>query len=180
MHEKNVFIDEDVLWNGSLNPLSQSTTQEIMERRSSPQVFADFARTLRLDDLVGEFAEGTPTCPICHQEMVAAEGRREPFYWSCTDKDCYGRSIDEAPIISGKIDCKTCGAPVEFAERGGKAVWRCTNDKRHWRKMAKTHIRLPDMRRLIPRRKLKQLDKLFGISDTTKRDISKGQRTLGF
>ena len=164
MHEKNVFIDDNVLWNGSLNSLSQSTTQEIMERRKSKEVFADFRQTLRLDDLLKEYETGTPKCPICGQEIVAGEGNRDPFYWSCTDKTCYGRSIDEEPITGGRIDCKTCGAAVEFAERGGKAVWRCREDKRHWRKLAKTHIRLPKMRELIPRKKLKELEKLFKIS----------------
>src|SRR5207302_772301 len=32
MHEKLVFLDEDILWSGSLNPLSFSSTQEVMER----------------------------------------------------------------------------------------------------------------------------------------------------
>ena len=167
MHEKNVFIDDNVLWNGSLNSLSQSTTQEIMERRESKEVFADFVRTLRLNDLLKEYETGTPKCPICCQEIVAGEGRRDPFYWSCTDKACYGRSIDEEPITGGRIDCKTCGAALEFAERAGKAVWRCKRDKRHWRKLAKTHIHLPKMRELIPRKKLKELEKLFNISGVT-------------
>jgi hypothetical protein len=35
MHEKLVFVDDDVLWCGSLNPLSFSNTHEVMERRVS-------------------------------------------------------------------------------------------------------------------------------------------------
>ena len=75
MHEKLVFVDDDILWSGSLNPLSFSDTQEVMERRHSAEVVDDFSKTLRLNDLVGEYEGGAPACPICGCEMVASEGR---------------------------------------------------------------------------------------------------------
>ena len=37
MHEKLVFIDDDILWSGSLNSLSFTDTQEVMERRVEPR-----------------------------------------------------------------------------------------------------------------------------------------------
>ena len=43
MHEKLVFIDHDILWSGSLNALSFSDTQEVMERRVSREVVNDYA-----------------------------------------------------------------------------------------------------------------------------------------
>ncbi|MBN2236323.1 MAG: AAA family ATPase, partial [Bacteroidales bacterium] len=38
MHEKLIIIDDNILWSGSLNPLSFSNTQEIMERRVSEKL----------------------------------------------------------------------------------------------------------------------------------------------
>ena len=57
MHEKLVFIDDEVLWHGSLNPLSFSDTQEIMERRHSKAVVEDYQRTLRLEELLGAYEQ---------------------------------------------------------------------------------------------------------------------------
>src|SRR5205823_5007595 len=55
MHEKLVFIDGTTLWQGSLNPLSFSSTQEIMERRASREIVADYVKVLRLDDLLDPY-----------------------------------------------------------------------------------------------------------------------------
>ena len=57
MHEKLVFIDDEVLWHGSLNPLSFSDTCEIMERRHSKAVVEDYQRTLRLEELLGAYEQ---------------------------------------------------------------------------------------------------------------------------
>ena len=52
MHEKLVFVDGDILWSGSLNSLSFSDTQEVMERRVSRAVVDDYSRILRLEALI--------------------------------------------------------------------------------------------------------------------------------
>ena len=44
MHEKLVLIEGWILWQGSLNPLSFSATQKIMERRESREIVGDYAR----------------------------------------------------------------------------------------------------------------------------------------
>lgn len=166
MHEKLVFVDDEVLWSGSLNPLSFSETQEIMERRRSRQVVDDFAKTLRLDDLVGEYREGSPSCPICGSEVVASEGgTNEPFYWRCVEDDCYSRSIDGPRLAGGMVTCSNCAAPVTFGEWGDEYKWRCTANARHRQNIAKTHLRLKGMRALIPQRILQELDREYGITD---------------
>jgi hypothetical protein len=164
MHEKLVFVDDEVVWVGSLNPLSHSDTQEIMERRASRQVVADFARALRLDELVGEFREGMPTCPSGH-ELVADEGRGEPFYWRCVQDGCYSRSIGEPRPLDGMVWCSHpgCAGPVEYGEWGGRPCWRCVRERRHHRKIMPSHLRLPKMRELVPGRELRRLDRQFGI-----------------
>jgi len=168
MHEKLVIIDDDVLWSGSLNPLSFRDTQEFMERRQSQVVVSHCIETLRLNELVGEFASGRPSCPICDGEMVACEGRDDPYYWRCVEDDCYKRSIDQPSLDGGMVVCSNCCGPVEFGEWGGKPAWRCIENCRHHQRVARTHLRLPKMRKLIPASKLKQLDKQFGIGQAVR------------
>lgn len=163
MHEKLVIVDDDVLWSGSLNPLSFRDTQEFMERRQSKVVVSHCIETLRLNELVGEFASGRPSCPICGGEIVACEGRDDPYYWRCVEDDCYKRSIDQPSLDGGMVVCSNCCGPVEFGEWGGKPAWRCVENRRHHQRVARTHLRLPKMRKLIPAAKLKRLDKQFGI-----------------
>ena len=143
MHEKLVFVDDAVVWAGSLNPLSFRDTQEIMERRCSREVVADYERTLRLDDLLKEYEDGQPTCPWCESEVVASEGRDDPFYWRCVRDGCYSRSIDEEALTGDIVLCKRCHGEVEYALRGGKAIWRCKTEHRHYQRVKRMHLRLP-------------------------------------
>ena len=88
MHEKLVLIDDEVVWVGSLNPLSFSDTQEIMERRQNQELSTHYRTVLHLDDLLGAYRQSEVSCPICESEVVAAEGRDEPFYWKCVEPGC--------------------------------------------------------------------------------------------
>jgi hypothetical protein len=163
MHEKLIFIDDGILWSGSLNPLSFSNTQEVMERRANQSVVQDFARTLRLEELLGEYKAGSPSCPYCGSEVVASEGKHEPYFWRCVENNCYTRSIDEPTIEGGIVVCTKCGGAVECGEWGGKPAWRCLENRRHHQKIARTHLRLPKMREVIPKRELQKLDEYFVI-----------------
>ena len=176
MHEKLVFIDDKITWVGSLNPLSFSNTQEIMERRRSRDVAADYARTLLLDELLTGYEDGNPICPICGSEVVASEGADDPFYWTCVQKDCYSRSVDQPPLIDGVIVCANCGGPVQFGEWGGKPVWRCTNNARHRQRIARTHVRLPKMRQLIPKRQLKKFEQSVPTKKAKRRKTERRDR----
>ncbi len=189
MHEKLVFVDKEILWSGSLNPMSFSSTQEVMERRKSAEVVESYARTLRLDDLVGVYERGEDNCPVCESELVPAEGRHEPFYWRCVEKDCYTRSIDQPMPVGGRIVCSTCGKGVELGEWGGKPSWRCVANRRHRQRVARNHLLLPRMRESISIGDLKQLDARFKIGPedllahpaqkrltSTSRDVSRVSR----
>jgi len=113
MHEKLVLIDA-ILWSGSLNPLSYSETQEVMERRASARVVADYVRALRLEDLLTLAASEDSDCPICGAELAMAEGPAEP-YWRCPSDDCdYTRNIGQPAPRDGLVVCASqgCGAPV--------------------------------------------------------------------
>lgn len=162
MHEKLVIIDDNILWSGSLNPLSYSDTQEIMERRVSKKIIQEYSQIIRLDKLVEEFIENPPKCPICESEMIASEGRDDPFYWRCVVDDCYSRSIDQPQIHGGKIVCATCGGVVEFGIWGKKPAWRCIENRHHHQRMIRNHLKLPKMRNIISQEQLTELLNYFG------------------
>ena len=164
MHEKVVFIDDDIIWTGSLNPLSFSNTQEIMERRNSKLVVENYKTILKLDDLLSIHRKKEDVCPICGDLIVAAEGRDEPFYWRCIQDECYTRSINLPYPREGIINCSNCDAPVYFGYWGKSPSWRCTVNKRHHQKMYKSHLRLPKMANLIPSEEIKNVYKYFRIS----------------
>ncbi|HMN99825.1 MAG TPA: AAA domain-containing protein [Miltoncostaeaceae bacterium] len=158
MHEKLVIVDRNVLWQGSLNPLSYRDTQELMERRDSAEVVAEYEQVLRLDDLVGTIEAGDAVCPCCGADLQAAEATNEPFYWQCSrDRDCYSRSAGEDPPRDGRIACSRCGGRYELGTRGTQTVWKCQNDGRHYRALRKGDLRLPRMREGIPKATLERL-----------------------
>lgn len=177
MHEKLVFIDNDITWSGSLNPLSFSNTQEIMERRKSTSVLNDYFQILRLEELISVHGKPESKCPICGSEMVAAEGADEPYYWRCINEDCYSRGIDQPYPFDGLFTCSSCNAPVEYGYWGDYPHWRCTKNTRHRQKVFKSHLHLPKMAALIAKRERSKLCKLFQIDSFEKYVISDGTRT---
>jgi hypothetical protein len=160
MHEKLVFVDDDILWSGSLNSLSFTDTQEVMERRVSRAVVEDYARILRLDALLAAHEANEDRCPVCGGELVAAEARGgNPFYWRCATPDCYSRSLDQPAPQDGLLPCAACGGALEFRQMPTGPHWRCTLNNRHRQRVIRAHLRLPRMRELIPRRELPRVER---------------------
>ena len=164
MHEKAVFLDESILWFGSLNTLSHNhRTQEAMVRYASTEVFSDFAKTLRLAELLTAFDGEPERCPIHNLPIIAAEGGKgDPFYWKCPGDECfYKRAIDEPSLQDGMIRLK-CDTPPELGWWNGKPIWACTCGRHHRQRVHPDHLRLPNMKALICKTDLKRLEKLFG------------------
>jgi hypothetical protein len=165
MHEKMVFVDEDVTWSGSLNPLSFSNTQEIMERRKSKTVLKDYFQILRLHELISAYGAPEGTCPICGDEMIAAEGADQPYYWRCVNDECFTRGVDQPYPFDGVLTCGNCNSSVEYGYWGDYPHWRCTSNNRHRQKIFKSHLRLPKMAALVPRSERIKLLKLFNLEN---------------
>lgn len=165
MHEKLVFIDEDVTWSGSLNPLSFSNTQEIMERRKSKAVLKAYFQILRLQELLAAHGQPEGQCPICGEEMIAAEGADQPYYWRCVNDECFTRGVDQPYPFDGVLTCGNCSSAVEYGYWGGYPHWRCKSNNRHRQKIFKSHLRLPKMAALVPRGERKKLCRLLKIND---------------
>lgn len=160
MHEKIVMVDDDILWFGSLNPLSFSDTQEIMERRASKSVLDDFARTLRIQDLIATLDQ---RCPVCESELVPAEGKDDPFYLKCVEPGCHTRSIGDPAPTNGVLPCPSCGGSPYFGSWGDVPHWRCEENPKHRTKVHRNHLKLPKMKALVPKRELRRLEKLYGM-----------------
>ena len=148
MHEKLVFVDDHIVWAGSLNPLSFSDTREIMTRYDSAAVVADYAGAMSLDDVLAAYAAGEGTCPVCASELVPAEGR-SGIYWKCVVPGCHTRRLDAPAPKDGRIVCHACGDPVEFVELPSGPHWRCLKEKRHRQSVVAGKIKLPKMRDLV-------------------------------
>lgn len=162
MHEKLIFIDDEIIWSGSLNPLSFSSTQEHMERRQNRHVVSDYTKTIRRQELVNEYRREPHLCPICRSEMIASEGRDDPYFWRCIQDDCYSRSIDDEPL-KDEIKCHNCGADVQWGTWGGRDAWRCVENNKHRQWLSKTHLRLPKMQARIPAKELRRLQKKWSL-----------------
>ena len=178
MHEKLVFVDEEIIWSGSLNPLSFSATQEVMERRASERVVADYAQALRLEELLELAGSADRACPICDTGLAMAEGPAEP-YWRCPSNDCdYTRNIGQPAPRDGLVVCSSpgCGKRVTFGFWGDEARWRCAVNPRHRQRIAKSHLKLPKMRALVPSPELRKLDKRFGLDGQEEPPTKRTQR----
>lgn len=53
LHRKTAIVDRQILWEGSLNILSQNDTQEVMRRTESMQLGWQMIRFSRLDQRIG-------------------------------------------------------------------------------------------------------------------------------
>jgi hypothetical protein len=162
-HEKVIFVDDDILWTGSLNPGSFSNSQEVMERRANKAVASDYAKALRIEDLIAPFQNTLPVCPFCGGEIAAAEGggsHGEPFYWRCLNCD-YRRGIDDPPLQDGVL-VFSCGEPAcRFGTWGEKPYWFCGCGKNHRLRVHPRHLKLPKMVALLTKAELRLLQRRF-------------------
>ena len=140
-----------------------------MERRASERVVADYVRALRMDQLLSLAESADRACPICGTDLAMAEGPKEP-YWRCPNNDCdYTRNIGQPAPRDGLIICANAGSRQAGEVRilGRRAPrWRCTVNHRHRQRIAKSHLKLPKMRALVPANELRKLDKRFGFESS--------------
>jgi hypothetical protein len=161
MHEKLVFVDDGILWSGSLNPLSHRDTQEYWERRCSKGVVHECATAIRMEELVGTSASGNLRCPVCHEELVAREGVDTPVFYSCPSCH-YSRNVEVPPPVDGLIRCPTCGGELEFGSWGEKPAWRCLENRHHHLRFDRSHILLPLMREKVPDEEIRRVGTTTG------------------
>jgi superfamily I DNA and/or RNA helicase len=81
VHRKLAIIDRSILWEGSLNILSQRDSHEIMRRFAGKETAQQMMAFLKLDKNLGKIGENKlQRCEFC----------QEPGAWYWTDKSIYG------------------------------------------------------------------------------------------
>lgn len=144
IHQKMVIIDDEIVWFGSLNPLSHtSRTDETMLRFTGRSTALQLAAFLAVDAHVNPdkaeglaFVKENPACGGCGGRTFYQVGRYGP-YWGC-EKGCgwtqnVGRPAKEAkpagrdhkPSKKGP-PCPECGAPTALRDGKYGEFWGCT------------------------------------------------------
>jgi nucleoside-triphosphatase THEP1 len=81
VHRKLAIIDRNILWEGSLNILSQRDSHEIMRRFAGKETAQQMMTFLKLNKNIGKIGENKlQRCEFC----------KEPGAWYWTDKSVYG------------------------------------------------------------------------------------------
>lgn len=155
MHEKMVFIDENITYFGSLNTLSYNgETGEIMQRIKSKEYYNLLATNEDLKNLNLEtnesdgIREGTPYCPICDSAMVAKENSKGCIYWICENDELSWNPNSPFPV-DGVFRCELCGSELEFQMKE-QPRWVCPQHKKKYRRVHWNELKLPAMRNKIP------------------------------
>lgn len=160
MHEKLIFVDDSVVWVGSLNALSfTAMTGEIMHRQFDKKLAEEYAKVFGIEHL-SEVAQNAKEqiCPICGSEMLMAESDSGGFYWTCENKD-YTRQTTQQYPHDGIIRCK-CGAPQTFIMKT-QPRWVCSVNHSHYQRMREGDLKLEKMLALIPKNEQKNVLKYF-------------------
>lgn len=146
LHEKLVFIDENVAWFGSLNILSQRTSTELMLRMAEPgfarrlmectgaisilqkqeQQRKTQTRLVALEQALKARVE-FPICNLCGETTVLKTGKYGPFFGCpnyasgrCSFTSKVSRNVLSAAVSDLDLKCGKCEGPLElkFGRRG--------------------------------------------------------------
>lgn len=160
MHEKLIFVDDEVVWIGSLNALSfTGTTGEVMERRADKALTAEYEKIFEIEPICGVAAQSQEQkCPECGSEMLIREGAKGGIYWECANAD-FSRGSKEPYPSDGILRC-SCGATYEFVMKTAPR-WVCTKDVKHYQFVRETDLNLPKMAALIPIARRKAVKQYF-------------------
>jgi ssDNA-binding Zn-finger/Zn-ribbon topoisomerase 1 len=111
MHQKVAVIDENVVWEGSLNILSHGHTEEQMRRLEGQNTAREVARNLRLSEepSAGDVVQ-TP-CPECGKPMVVRRGRFGEFLGCTGYPACQGKAPWRASRAKGTQAAPSPDAP---------------------------------------------------------------------
>ena len=139
-HEKIVIVDGDVLWFGSLNPLSHtSRTGEVMARLVSSDLAQQMASFVAIkpsrptETYVNlAMVKENPSCARCNGRTYYVPKARKGPYWRCEEQTC-GWTESATARRRSKLDatdppkCPVC--ELTMVPRSGRYsdFWGCTN-----------------------------------------------------
>lgn len=177
MHEKVVFVDDDIVWSGSLNTLSfTGLTGEIMHRFKDKNVSNAYKESMELDklcDVIETVYE--QECPVCNCEMILRDGDKGKLYWECSGCD-YKRNSNQRYPVDGILRCD-CGAEYKFFMKN-EPRWVCTSNPKHYQKVRKSDLKLPEMVKLIPTvKERKAVEQYFDKKSKEQKDKKKADNS---
>ncbi len=127
IHEKVVIVDDEIVWFGSLNPLSHThRTDEMMARFAARPAALQLAAFMAVGgNIRADKAEGVsvtpenPRCPECGSRTTYRSGTHGP-YWQCEDACGWTESVGKprrpaAPksdLPEKGPSCPECGKPT--------------------------------------------------------------------
>jgi ssDNA-binding Zn-finger/Zn-ribbon topoisomerase 1 len=141
IHEKTIIIDGEILWFGSLNPLSHSgATSEIMARFVSTDIASQVAAFLAVERGLkeGEAADQivrkeNPDCPDCGGRTTFRKGQYGPF-WECEEGCGWRQNIAQAkrksmqtPPLHAPSPCPKCGKPMVARSSSFGSFFGCSD-----------------------------------------------------
>lgn len=135
MHQKLVFIDEHILYVGSLNPLSQRDLAETMDRWDSKDVFQVHWDHTGNDNILSMWTDPADiamrTCPRHGTPLLVVSPAKyydyDSMFWGCTNHpDCdYKRSFSVGPRRTGARLCGKCDAEMSLEQKPAGVWWVC-------------------------------------------------------
>lgn len=171
MREKFVLVDRRVLWMGTSAPLAPNCNGTVEERGriSAPRrlrLYEEVMDCLDLEHVFSAIADSQLQCPVCSSDMWMADTSPksdQAFYWTCSRKACYTRSLTEPPVVAGVI-AFACGGRPSLDYHGDDPIWICDCGKRHRRNIKRSHVRLPKMWALVPKHRRNRLLRELGMT----------------
>lgn len=163
MHEKLVFIDDSIVWIGSLNMLSfGGETGEIMCKIVSKEGTKELTEMYDLQYLFEALENSEQECPICGKEVIMAESDKHGYYWHCVDKENCGwsRNPEEPYPHNGVLSCPQCGEKYKF-KFDNQPRWVCPNNNRHYRQIRKGDLKLEKMWEDVSKQQKKDVEAYF-------------------
>ncbi len=138
-HEKVIVIDDEIVWHGSLNMLSQNKSNEVMTRTVSSSFAKEMLSMLARHDLKRTndlLAAQLPVCPDCGSQTELRTGKKGAPYLQCENK-CgwsapkfhFPKLMKAIPIKQKKGKCPKCKSGELRLEHDWNAgyAYSCTN-----------------------------------------------------
>jgi hypothetical protein len=138
VHGKDVIIDDQIIYTGSMNWSSNRGRSEEVHRIHAPQYAKQCLQDMQAKHIrqAAIHEDGTPrVCPHCGWPIQIVNQRQQHGTWDfqamkvgCTNPNCEGylRNIDERPSFRNAPVCKVDGRTKYRRVRRGKGeVWQC-------------------------------------------------------
>ncbi len=158
VHAKTISIDDEIVYEGSLNWASHTASYEHMWRIEDPGFARLINRMLQLREITRPFSEGfadATTCPNCGGQLRLLNQRDKGANWSkqamafvCENysrdkKSCRGylRGVDKRPPIRSLQVCDRGTTMHLYRTKNGRPwEWRCSHRSCSWTRWNKGDI----------------------------------------